>query len=78
MYVIPSFLVPKRGMFLLTVLLVPPHGMQKRTTVVKHELVPGVPNLPLQQRQQAVPIDYPGGEDGSCQAAEELQPAARA
>lgn len=56
-------------MVILTVLLVPPHCMQKHTAVVKHELVPGVLNSPLQQRQQGVPVDYPDGKDRSHQTA---------
>lgn len=59
-------------MFILTVLLVPPHCMQKHTAVVKHELVPRVPNCPPQQRQQGAPVDDPDGEDRSHQTAQEL------
>lgn len=56
-------------LFILTVLLVPPHCMQKHTAVVKHELVPGVLSCPPQQRQQGAPVDCPNREDRSHQNA---------
>lgn len=37
--------------------------MQKHTTVVKHELMPGALNCPT-AKAQGVPVDYPDREDG--------------
>lgn len=66
---ITSSLTCRRGMFILTVLLVPAHCMQKHTAVVEQELVPGALHCPLQQGQQGVAVHDPDREDQSHQTA---------